>query len=111
MLAILAPLLALLFRWVIEERLGVIIASAFALHTAWHWFTDRAATLTEYDWSLSDPATLARLLRVLMVVVAVPAASGWILRARGAGVRSTHTENPRIGTENTEYLAKDSSEL
>jgi hypothetical protein len=79
-LAILAPLLALLFKWVIEERLGVIIASAFALHTAWHWFTDRATTLTEYDWSLSDPATLARLLRVLMVVVAV-AGGVWIIRA------------------------------
>jgi hypothetical protein len=79
-LAILAPVLALLFKWVIEERLGVIIASAFALHTAWHWLTERATVLTEYDWSLSDPATLARLLRVLMVIVAA-AGGAWVIRA------------------------------
>ena len=79
-LAILAPLLALLFRWVVQERIGVIVASAFALHTAWHWFTERVSTLTEYDWSLSDPATLARLLRVLMVLVAV-AGGVWIWRS------------------------------
>ena len=79
-LAILAPLLALLFKWVIDERVGVIIASAFALHTAWHWLTDRAAALTAYDWSMSDPATLARLLRVLMVLVAA-AGGAWVIRA------------------------------
>ena len=79
-LAILAPLLALLFKWVIDERVGVIVASAFALHTAWHWLTERATALTAYDWSLSDPATLARLLRVLMVLVAA-AGGAWIIRA------------------------------
>jgi hypothetical protein len=79
-LAILAPLLAVVFRRVIEERLGVIIASAFALHTAWHWLTDRAAVLTAYDWPFSDPTTLARLLRVLMVLVAA-FGGAWIIRA------------------------------
>jgi len=74
-------LLALTFRYVVEERIGVIIASALVLHTAWHWMTERASALGQYDLSLTSPASLAVLLRVLMVVVAV-AGVMWILRAR-----------------------------
>ena len=80
-LVIVLPVLALTFRYVVEERLGVIIASALVLHTAWHWMTERASALGAYDWSLTNPATLATLLRILMVVVAV-AGVAWILRAR-----------------------------
>ena len=80
-LLIALPLLALTFRYVVEERIGVIIASALVLHTAWHWMTERASALGQYDLSLTSPASLAVLLRVLMVVVAV-AGVMWILRAR-----------------------------
>jgi hypothetical protein len=59
----------------------VIIASALVLHTAWHWMTERASALGGYDWSLSNPASLATLLRVLMVMVAV-IGLWWILQAR-----------------------------
>jgi hypothetical protein len=80
-LVLVAPALAALFRWGIEERIGVIIASALVLHTAWHWMTERGATLGEYDWSVTDPASLATALRVLMVIVAV-AGVFWALRRR-----------------------------
>ena len=70
-LLLVAPALAAVFQWVVEERIGVIIASALVLHTAWHWMTERGATLGEYDWSATDPAALAMALRVLMVVVAI----------------------------------------
>ena len=80
-LVIALPLLALTFRYVVEERIGVIIASALVLHTAWHWMTERASALGQYDLSLTSPATLAILLRVLMVVVAVIGV-GWILKRR-----------------------------
>jgi hypothetical protein len=81
-LIVVLPVLAFLFRAVIEERLGIIIASALIAHTAWHWMIDRAATLRQYDWSLSGPAALASLLRVAMVVVAVVGAV-WLWRIRG----------------------------
>jgi len=80
-LVISLPLLALTFRYVVEERIGVIIASALVLHTAWHWMTERASALGQYDLSLTNPATLAILLRVLMVAAAVIGV-GWIVRKR-----------------------------
>ena len=80
-LVITLPLLALTFRHVVEERIGVIIASALVLHTAWHWMTERASALGQYDLSLTNPGTLAVVLRVLMVAVAVIGV-GWILKRR-----------------------------
>ena len=80
-LLILLPILALAFRYVISAKLGIIIASALVTHTAWHWMTERGATLGEYDWSLADPATLATVLRMLMVVVAVGGVY-WIVRRK-----------------------------
>ena len=81
MLGLIAPVLVALFRWVVEERTGVIIASALVLHTAWHWMTERGAALGEYDWSLTDPAALAMALRVLMVIVGIWGIS-WVLKRR-----------------------------
>jgi hypothetical protein len=78
-LVITLPLLALIFRR-LNERIGVIIASALILHTSWHWLTERASSLGEYDWSITDPAALATVLRVLMVMVALGGAI-WIARA------------------------------
>jgi len=80
-LVIVLPILSLLFRFVIEERVGVIIASALVLHTAWHWLMDRSTALRQYDWSITNPGGVATLLRVLMVVVAVVGVA-WIVRVR-----------------------------
>jgi len=82
-LAILVPALALVFRFVVAERVGVIIASAIVAHTAWHWMTERGSRLVQYDWSL-DAAGLATLLRWMMVVVAVVGAV-WLFRAARSG--------------------------
>ena len=78
-LIVLVPALALVFKFVLEEWIGVILASALVTHTAWHWMVDRGSRLGEYDWSLTDPATLALILRGLMVVVVV-AGGVWIVR-------------------------------
>src|SRR4029078_11855304 len=40
-LAVLVPALQLLFRYVVAERVGTIVLSAFVAHTAWHWTTER----------------------------------------------------------------------
>jgi hypothetical protein len=78
-LVIAVPLLAVAFRFVVAERIGVIIASALVTHTAWHWMIDRGGVLGEYAWSLRDPATVASLLRLAMVVVAA-AGVAWLVR-------------------------------
>jgi hypothetical protein len=86
-LAILIPLLDLLFRYVVAERMGTIILSAFIAHTSWHWLDDRAGRLAQYrfEW----PAfTAAQLAAILLWVMAAVFATGvaWFLRgvwARG----------------------------
>ena len=40
-LLILVPALNLLFRFVVEERIGTILLSALIAHTGWHWAIER----------------------------------------------------------------------
>jgi hypothetical protein len=86
-LAILIPLLDLLFKYVVAERMGTIILSAFIAHTSWHWLEDRAGRLAQYrfEWPAFTAAQLAAIL--LWVMAAVFAAGvAWFLRgfwARG----------------------------
>ena len=67
-LIIVIPILGALFRFVVKERMGTIILSAFVAHTGWHWLTDRASVLTQfhYVWPVWDAAALATALRWLM---------------------------------------------
>lgn len=48
-IAVLVPVLALLIRWVGEERKAAIVISALAAHTSWHWMIERGETLSRYD--------------------------------------------------------------
>lgn len=52
------PVLALVRRWVGAGReMGVVIAgSVLVAHTAWHWMTERFATLGEYRAGFAWPA-------------------------------------------------------
>jgi hypothetical protein len=50
-LLIAIPILNLLFRYVMAERIGTIILSAFVAHTGWHWMLDRWAVLEQYRFS------------------------------------------------------------
>jgi hypothetical protein len=47
-LLILVPLLALLFRYVVAERMGTIILSALVAHTGWHWMLERVEVLRKF---------------------------------------------------------------
>ena len=49
-LALFIPALALLFRYVVAERIGIIVLSVLVAHTAWHWMVDRGAVLGQYPW-------------------------------------------------------------
>ena len=47
-LLLLVPLLHALFRFVVAERMGVIVLSALAAHVGWHWMIERAELLMRY---------------------------------------------------------------
>jgi hypothetical protein len=79
-LAVAIPALALLFRYVVAERMGVIILSALIAHTAWHWMADRWAELAEYEivWPALDLALLAAAMRWTMLAL-ILAGVAWLL--------------------------------
>jgi HupE/UreJ protein len=49
-LALLVPLLNVAFRYVVAERVAVILISVVVGHTAWHWMAERFAMLREFDF-------------------------------------------------------------
>jgi uncharacterized membrane-anchored protein YitT (DUF2179 family) len=95
-LALLVPALALLFRFVVAERMGTIILSALVAHTGWHWMTERFERLRQYQfqWPVIDALFLLTLTRWLIVAVAA-AAVVWLaltLSRQFAGAGKTDNE-------------------
>jgi hypothetical protein len=79
-LLLMIPLLELLFRLVVAERMGVIILSALAAHTGWHWMLERANRLSQYrvEWAEWNAAFAASLMRYLMVAVVLAGLAWWV---------------------------------
>ena len=77
-LLLMVPLLGLLFRFVVAERMGAIIVSALVAHTGWHWMLERAGRLSQYrtEWPEWNAAFAASLIRYLMLGVFL-AGIGW----------------------------------
>jgi hypothetical protein len=76
-LLVLIPALGLLFKYVVPERLGIIILSALVTHTAWHWMIERADQLAKFPFPTLDAAFLASAMRGLMAVL-ILAALVWV---------------------------------
>ena len=76
------PALTLLFRRVVDERMGTIILSAFVAHTAWHWMLDRGAVLRQYhmQWPTVDAALVVSVMRAVMLLL-IAVGLGWLLSA------------------------------
>jgi hypothetical protein len=68
-LAILLPMLAVLFRYVVAERMGVVILSVIIAHTAWHWMTERFEILRQYSFPDLNATSFSSLLRWLTAIV------------------------------------------
>jgi hypothetical protein len=49
-LVLLIPLLGVAFRYLVRERIGIIVISVIVAHTAWHWMADRYAGLREFGF-------------------------------------------------------------
>jgi hypothetical protein len=82
-LAVCIPLLDLLFRYVVAERMGTIILSALVAHTAWHWMIDRWGVLRQFPFPrpVVNAAFLATAMRWAMVMVAL-AGLVWLVSLR-----------------------------
>lgn len=80
-LALGIPLLNLLFRYVVAERVGTIILSVLVAHTAWHWMTERASTLRQYQfrWPALDLVLMLSVMRGLMLALILVGVA-WLLR-------------------------------
>jgi hypothetical protein len=79
-LVMLVPLLELLFRRVVAERMGTIIASALVAHTGWHWMLERWDRLSQYhvQWPEWNAAFAASVVRWLMLAVFLTGAGWWV---------------------------------
>ena len=87
----------LLFRYVVAERIGTILLSALVAHTAWHWALDRGTASAGYPLpALDAAATLAALVRLLMVIV-VAAGLVWLVASLVAAKRLARGGLPTRG--------------
>jgi len=70
-LVLLVPLLDLLFRFAVAERMGTIILSAILAHTGWHWLLERFDRLRQFrfEWPVLSAAWLAAATKWLMLAV------------------------------------------
>ena len=72
-LLVLVPALSLLFKYVVQERMGVIILSALVAHTGWHWMLERGEQLAKYPFPKIDIAFVTMMMRGLMAVLVLAA--------------------------------------
>jgi hypothetical protein len=80
-LALMVPVLRMLFaRW-LPEVMGIVVLSAILAHTGWHWMLERGGGLLQYDFTapVMDAAFAATALRWIMLALIV-AGAGWGLR-------------------------------
>jgi hypothetical protein len=79
-LALMVSALEFFFQFLVEERMGTMVLSAFAAHSAWHWSVDRYDQLRKFPvgWPVIDALFLASVMRWLMVLVLL-AAGVWLI--------------------------------
>jgi len=69
------PLLNVLFKYFVRERIGSILLSALLAHSAWHWMLDRGGQLSQfqYQWPIFDALFFAALMRWAMLLIVIGA--------------------------------------
>ena len=74
-LILVIPVLNLLFRYFVNERIGTILLSALLAHSAWHWMLERGTTLSLYQFQMPvfDSLFWAALMRwgMMFIIIAV----------------------------------------
>ena len=72
-LCLAVPVLNILFRQVLAERVGVIILSVIVAHQAWHWMIERLGVLQQFPWPTFTVSDAVSGLQWLSVAVAIAA--------------------------------------
>ena len=72
-LIVLLPVLALLFKHALAEKIGIIILSALVAHTGWHWMLERFDALSKFPFPAIDATFLASAMRGLMAFIVLGA--------------------------------------
>lgn len=90
------PLMTWILTRAVDERVGVVIASAFVAHTAWHWLTERWSVLVQYPfaWPVVDAAFIAAVLRWAMLAVLALLAALAVRPLVGAAAATTPGVDP-----------------
>lgn len=72
-IAIAVPIINLLFRKVVAERIGTIVLSAVLLHSGWHWMSERMSELSAFtfSWPAMNAAFFIALFRWLMLAIVI----------------------------------------
>jgi hypothetical protein len=84
-----------LFRFVVAERMGTIILSAFVAHTGWHWTLERGAALGQFQGPSWDASFVAALLRWAVVGMMVGGVV-WVVVRLLRGPAEVHGERPTL---------------
>jgi len=83
-LSVMLPVLALVRRYVLPGRVGMIILSAIVADTGWHWMLDRAEVLLRAP--LPHPSVAGLAVLALWIAGILLAAAGIAVLARRAGL-------------------------
>lgn len=68
-LMILLPVLALLFRHAVAEKIGIMTLSVLVAHTGWHWMLERGEQLAKFPLPTFDAAFAAGAARGLIALL------------------------------------------
>lgn len=78
-LLVFVPAIALVFRFGMRERIGIIVLSALAGHVAWHWMAERWSALRQFPLPAFDESVMLMSVRALIAVM-IAAMTIWLVR-------------------------------
>lgn len=79
-LLLVIPLLNLLFKYFVAERVGTILLSALLAHSAWHWMLERGEQLNQFSYQMPifDAIFFAALMRWAMLLI-IAGGVAWLM--------------------------------